>query len=195
MSLVKNFLLLPRFLRTSAIPRRRSQLVCKRLVLIMLTCILSMRRSMLRSKKHGKSSRNSRTKVVHKQDAYEGLARNIGVSNFRIQDIQRILKIAKHKPVVNQIEFHPYLQQNKLRKFHAENDILTEAYAPLVPLTMKKDGPLTTVVERIAKEQGKTPAQVSLLRLLTPGFVEMVFAKGCSSGHYVWKCTTSEGTA
>jgi len=89
-----------------------------------------------------------------------GLTKNIGVSNFRIKDIQRILKVAKHKPVVNQIEFHPYLQQNNLRKFHAENDILTEAYAPLCPLTTKKDGPLTAVVERIAKEQGRTPAQV-----------------------------------
>ena len=63
--------------------------------------------------------------------------------------------------MVNQIEFHPYLQQNSLRKFHAENDILTEAYAPLVPLTTKSDGPLTAVVDRIAEKEGKTPAQVS----------------------------------
>jgi diketogulonate reductase-like aldo/keto reductase len=84
------------------------------------------------------------------------------VSNFRIGDIERILKIAKYKPVVNQIEFHPYLQQNKLPKFHAENDILTEAYAPLAPLTSKKDGPLTAVIEKIAKKERKTPAQVYL---------------------------------
>jgi diketogulonate reductase-like aldo/keto reductase len=82
------------------------------------------------------------------------------VSNFRIKDLQHILKIAKHKPVVNQIEFHPYLQQDILRKFHAENDIITEAYAPLTPLTTKKDGPLTAVIDKIAEKVGKTPAQV-----------------------------------
>jgi diketogulonate reductase-like aldo/keto reductase len=89
-----------------------------------------------------------------------GLAKNIGVSNFRIADLERVIKIAKYKPVVNQIEFHPYLQQNKLLSFLAENDIIVEAYAPLAPLSAKKDGPLTAVIERIAKTEGKTPAQV-----------------------------------
>lgn len=92
-----------------------------------------------------------------------GLAKNIGVSNFRIVDIERILKIAKHKPVINQIEFHPYLQQRKLHEFLAKNDILVEGYAPLIPLTTKKDGPLTSVVEKIAKKEGKTPAQVFIV--------------------------------
>jgi diketogulonate reductase-like aldo/keto reductase len=77
-------------------------------------------------------------------------------------DLERVLKIAKHKPVVNQIELHPYLQQNELRKYHAKHDILTCAYGPLTPLTTKKDGPVTAVVEEIAKAQGKTPAQVHL---------------------------------
>jgi diketogulonate reductase-like aldo/keto reductase len=113
------------------------------------------------------------------------LAKNIGVSNFRIADLERILKIAKHKPVVNQIELHPYLQQNKLRQFHAENDILTEAYAPLAPLTSKKDGPLTAVIEKIAEKEGKTPAQVHLsFRGLIVGIVEMVVAKECYSCDY-----------
>lgn len=47
------------------------------------------------------------------------------------------------------------MQQNKLRAFLAENDILMEAYALLVPLTTKKDGPLTAVIERIAKEEAE----------------------------------------
>ena len=75
-------------------------------------------------------------------------------------DIERILRIAKYKPVINQIEFHPYLQQPKLCAYLAKNDILLSAYAPLVPLTTKTDGPLSSVVEKIAKKEGKTPAQV-----------------------------------
>jgi len=111
-------------------------------------------------------------------------------------DIERILKIAKHKPVVNQIEFHPYLQQPKLRAYLEENDILLSAYAPLVPLTTKTDGPLTPVVEKIAKKEGKTPAQVYHASIvLTTGFVEMVFAKECPSHHYEREPSASEGTA
>jgi diketogulonate reductase-like aldo/keto reductase len=91
-----------------------------------------------------------------------GLARNIGVSNFRIVDLERILKIAKYKPVINQIEFHPYLQQHKLTRFLADNDILLEAYAPLVPISTKSDGPLTAVLDKISQKIGKTPAQILL---------------------------------
>jgi hypothetical protein len=111
-------------------------------------------------------------------------------------DIERILKIAKHKPVVNQIEFHPYLQQPKLRAYLEKNDILLSAYAPLVPLTTKKDGPLTPVIEKIAKKEGKTPAQVYPTEaMLTTGFVEMVVAKECPSCHYQREPSTPEGTA
>jgi diketogulonate reductase-like aldo/keto reductase len=97
--------------------------------------------------------------------------------------LEAILKIAKHPPVINQIEFHPYLQQDKLRQYLAENDILLEAYAPLVPLTTKTDGPLTPILDKIAKKQGKTPAQVHRRvragRRL--GFVEVVSSKECYS--------------
>ena len=41
----------------------------------------------------------------------QGLAKAIGVSNFRVEDIERILKIAKVKPMVNQVELHPYLRK------------------------------------------------------------------------------------
>jgi hypothetical protein len=125
------------------------------------------------------------------------LAKNIGLSNFRIVDIERILKIAKHKPVINQIEFHPYLQQPKLCAYLAENDILLSAYAPLVPLTTKTDGPLTPVVEKIAKNASKTPAQVRPKRIVLTvlGVVEMVFAKECHSSHYQREPSTPKGAA
>jgi len=61
----------------------------------------------------------------------EGLVKSIGVSNFNEQQIERILKICKHKPVVNQVEIHPYCPQLELEEFCKKHQILLEAYAPL----------------------------------------------------------------
>lgn len=62
-----------------------------------------------------------------------GLVKNIGVSNFSIALLERILSIPdlKIKPVINQVELHPYLPQQELRKFCAENGIVVEAYSSL----------------------------------------------------------------
>jgi diketogulonate reductase-like aldo/keto reductase len=95
---------------------------------------------------------------------------------------------------VNQVEFHPYLQQNKLRQYLAEHDVLTCAYSPLMPLTTKKEGPLTAVIEKIAKKQGRTEAQVFVSdTVLMTGFVEMVVAKGSDSHHHECERSTSKG--
>jgi diketogulonate reductase-like aldo/keto reductase len=61
----------------------------------------------------------------------EGLIKSIGLSNFNEQQIERILQICKYKPVVNQIEIHPYCPQIELEKFCKKHQILLEAYAPL----------------------------------------------------------------
>ena len=45
-----------------------------------------------------------------------GLVRSLGVSNFRVEDIKQILVFARIKPVINQVEFHPYLQQTELHQ-------------------------------------------------------------------------------
>lgn len=57
-----------------------------------------------------------------------GLAKTIGVSNYRPQDLEAVLKTAKVKPAVNQIEFHPYLQRIELLEFHKKHGIATTAY-------------------------------------------------------------------
>ncbi|XP_039283270.1 aldo-keto reductase family 1 member B1-like [Nilaparvata lugens] len=61
----------------------------------------------------------------------EGLTRSIGLSNFNSQQIDRILSVAEIKPVVNQVECHPYLNQKKLKEFCESKDILLTAYSPL----------------------------------------------------------------
>lgn len=64
----------------------------------------------------------------------EGKAKSIGVSNFREKDLTEVLKIATIPPAVNQIEYHPYLQQDGIGSFCAPLNIVVEAYSPLTPL-------------------------------------------------------------
>lgn len=61
----------------------------------------------------------------------DGLCLNIGLSNFNIQQIQRILNIARILPSVLQIECHPYLNQSELMEFCAKHQISVTAYSPL----------------------------------------------------------------
>ncbi|HEV7481537.1 MAG TPA: aldo/keto reductase [Solirubrobacterales bacterium] len=88
----------------------------------------------------------------------EGRARSIGVSNFRIEDLERLRAEAERLPTVNQIELHPRLQQCALRRWHAENGIATEAWSPLAQGAMLEDETIITV----AAHHEKTPAQTIL---------------------------------
>ena len=61
----------------------------------------------------------------------QGLVRSIGVCNFNIEQIKRLVSLARIKPVINQVEFHPYLVQTELKKYCNDNGILITAYSPL----------------------------------------------------------------
>jgi 2,5-diketo-D-gluconate reductase A len=88
----------------------------------------------------------------------EGRARSIGVSNFRVEDLERLRQEAEELPTVNQIELHPSLQQAELRAWHADHGIATEAWSPLAQGALLADG----TIETIAGHHEKTPAQVIL---------------------------------
>ncbi|HEY5053734.1 MAG TPA: aldo/keto reductase [Solirubrobacterales bacterium] len=88
----------------------------------------------------------------------EGRARTIGVSNFRVEDLQRLDDEAELQPTVNQIELHPDFSQAELRAWHAEHGIATEAWSPLAQGALLED---ETIVG-IAEGHGKTPAQAIL---------------------------------
>ena len=88
----------------------------------------------------------------------EGGARSIGVSNFRIPDLERIEREAGQMPTINQVELHPLLQQGELRAWHAEHGIATEAWSPLAQGEVLKDDTLVT----IAAGHHRTVAQVIL---------------------------------
>lgn len=88
----------------------------------------------------------------------QGLVRSIGVSNFRIEDLNRIINETGITPAVNQIELHPYFQQAELRAFHQQRGILTESWSPLGRGAELAD----PVIQRIASAHGKTAAQIVL---------------------------------
>ena len=86
------------------------------------------------------------------------LVRSIGVCNFLEEYLQTITELTYTSPAVNQIELHPLLQQAELRRFDAENGIVTEAYSPL-GVGNVLDNP---TIGSIASAHGKTPAQVCI---------------------------------
>lgn len=88
----------------------------------------------------------------------ENRVRSIGVCNFRIADLERLIKETGVAPAVNQVELHPQFQQKELRIFHEKNNILTEAWAPL-GRGLFFDDPL---LRSIAEEHSKTVAQIVL---------------------------------
>ncbi|GAB3066579.1 aldo/keto reductase [Phycicoccus sp. Root101] len=88
-----------------------------------------------------------------------GRVRAVGVCNFEVEHLQRLLDETGELPAINQVELHPYLQQFELREFHANHGMLTEAWSPLA----SGGGVLTDeVVVRIADKHGVTPAQAIL---------------------------------
>ncbi|KAF5826406.1 NADP-dependent oxidoreductase domain-containing protein [Dunaliella salina] len=101
----------------------------------------------------------------------DGTVRDIGVSNFRISDLDILLASANIKPVVNQIEANPYLQQPELKAYCDKKGILIEAYSPLAPLTSAPGGPLDPLLEELATRHQATPAQILLRWSLQSGYL------------------------
>ena len=103
-----------------------------------------------------------------------GLTKSIGLSNFNSQQIDYILSAAEIKPVMNQVECHPNLNQKKLRDFCAQRGISITAYSPFgsPKRTWAKSTDPQVAIETpeivaISQKYGKTPAQVVLRYLVT----------------------------
>ena len=97
----------------------------------------------------------------------DGRVRAIGVSNFMVEHLQRLLEKASVVPAVNQIEVHPYFAQPEVQAFAAEHGILTQAWSPIGGITFYRDGEHTSTLQdptigEIAERHGKSPAQVML---------------------------------
>jgi 2,5-diketo-D-gluconate reductase A len=88
----------------------------------------------------------------------EGVIRSIGVCNFHTHHIDEILKVAEHVPVLNQIELHPWLTQEKVLEYDTSHKIVTQAWSPLARGKILEE----PMLETIAKKHGKSVAQVVL---------------------------------
>lgn len=109
----------------------------------------------------------------------EGLCRHIGVSNFSIKKLADLLSQASQPPEVNQVESHPYLQQQDLLEYCQNHNILFTAYSPLGsgdrPDSLKKADEQNllenSTIQTIANQHQITPAQVLLAWAINRGTI------------------------
>ncbi|GEO74083.1 aldo keto reductase [Levilactobacillus namurensis DSM 19117] len=87
-----------------------------------------------------------------------GQVKSIGVSNYTIAHLELLALKAKEMPVVNQVEYHPYLNQQALVDYDHEQNIVTEAWSPLGRRVVLDD----PMIAKMAKHHQKTVAQVIL---------------------------------
>jgi 2,5-diketo-D-gluconate reductase A len=101
----------------------------------------------------------------------DGRARSIGVSNFQINHLNRLITECDVVPAVNQVEVHPYLTQTPLREFCIDKQIAVEAWGPIARGKVTDD----PTISQIAERHGKTNAQVTLRWHIQRG--DIVFPK------------------
>ena len=87
-----------------------------------------------------------------------GKAKSIGVSNFREEDLLRIIDETGVTPALNQVELHPSFQQRELRKVHEDLGIVTQSWSPLG----QGGGMDAPVIAQIAEETGQPESAVIL---------------------------------
>jgi len=107
-----------------------------------------------------------------------GKIRHIGVSNFTVSWLERLLAVSDESIFCNQIEYHPYLDQSAPIGFCDEHGIAVVAYSPLARGKVMKDDRLTT----IGAKYGKSAVQVALRWLLGQAGVAAI-PKGRSEDH------------
>jgi diketogulonate reductase-like aldo/keto reductase len=88
----------------------------------------------------------------------EKKVRAIGVSNFQTHHLDTLLATAEIVPMVNQVEFHPYLTQDELRAYCQKHQIQVEAWSPLMQGHFLEE----KTILQLAEKYDRTPAQIIL---------------------------------
>ena len=95
----------------------------------------------------------------------QGIARHIGVSNFTVALIEEAAASCSEPLVCDQVEYHPYLDQSKVREACARHGMALVAYSPVAKGRIKSDDAL----QRIGERYRKTAAQICLRWLVQQG--------------------------
>jgi diketogulonate reductase-like aldo/keto reductase len=101
----------------------------------------------------------------------QGKTRSIGVSNFTIAHLNELLAESETAPAVNQVEFHPYLNQQDLLAFCRAKGIVIEAYSPLTHGERLKDPKLVAIAKKYSSPKAKSTAQILIRWALQHGLV------------------------
>lgn len=120
------------------------------------------------------SAESSLAEMVRLQE--RNLVRHIGVSNFYVEELQRLEKF--HLPIfANQIQLHPYLQEKALVEYCQQQNIAVVAYSPIKPVRIASD----PILKEIGETHSKTPIQVVLRWIIQRNIA--VIPKASSYGH------------
>jgi 2,5-diketo-D-gluconate reductase B len=96
-----------------------------------------------------------------------GLTRNIGISNYTVALVDEAVRTSPEPLIVNQIEYHPFIDQAKVIAANRRHGLVTSAYSPIARGRVVGN----PVIERIARSHGRTPIQVTLRWLIQQGDV------------------------
>ncbi len=127
---------------------------------------------------HWPSASLDRTESINKrketwkamEEIYKsGKAKAIGVSNFTLTHLKEMKEYAEIQPMVNQVEFHPFLFQKELLDYCKEHTIVFEAYSPLVKSKKMEN----ERVSAIARKYDKSKAQILIRWGLQHGVVSI----------------------
>ncbi len=103
---------------------------------------------------------------ILEQFKHQGVFKNIGVSNFKINDLQKITEFSTEPIFTNQIELSPFLTRTELTNYMRKHNIPISAHSSLTKGEKLSDPDL----KQIAESYNKTPAQIMLSSGLTKGY-------------------------
>ena len=112
---------------------------------------------------------NDGTWKAFKELKEQGVVKSIGVSNFLPEHIERLTNVSGIMPAVNQIELHPALTQNETVEYCKANNIVVEAWRPILKGNANSFAPLVEV----AKKHNVTATQVCIRWSLQKGYVPL----------------------
>lgn len=99
----------------------------------------------------------------------EGLTKDIGVSNYSVEQMRELTEMTEEKPAVNQIEWSPFGYSDDMLEYCRDSGIVIQAYSPLTRAKRLDNEALVNIAERF----GKTPAQLLIRWNLQTGTVPL----------------------